>query len=66
MMWIGPDLILCRRIGKPTLHFLNYFRNEGVPPDMIVDGSKEQTEGESKAECRQTDCQIRQIEPHSP
>ena len=59
MMWIGSDLILCRRSRKPTLHFLNYFRNEGVPPDMIVDGSKDQTEEEFKAKCRQADCRIR-------
>ena len=42
------------------------FRNEGVPPDFIVDGSKEQTKGGLKAKCRQADCHIRQIEPHSP
>ena len=42
------------------------FRHEGVPPEMIMDGSKEQNLGEFARKLRDDGCHIKQIEPHSP
>ena len=42
------------------------FKNDGVPDDLTLDGSKEQTAGEFRRKCREADVHIRQIEPHSP
>ena len=42
------------------------FRHEGVPPEMIVDGSKEQNLGDFDRKLRDPGCHRKQIEPHSP
>ena len=42
------------------------FKRDGVPPKIIVDGSKEQTQGEFRKKARQADCFIKQTEPYSP
>ena len=42
------------------------FKRDGVPTDMIMDGSKEQTLGEFRRKCRESGCHIRQVEPYSP
>ena len=42
------------------------FHRDGVPPVMILDGSKEQTLGEFRRKLRQADCHQRQTEPYSP
>ena len=42
------------------------FKRDGVPPEMIMDGSKEQTQGIFKRKLREADCHQRQIEPYSP
>ena len=42
------------------------FKNDGVPPDMVMDGSKEQTLGPFAKKLRDAGCHKRQIEPHSP
>ena len=42
------------------------FRHEGVPPEMIMDGSKEQNLGELARKLRDAGCHRKQIEPHSP
>jgi len=42
------------------------FARDGVPPAVIVDGSKEQNLGEFKRKARQADCHIKQTEPYSP
>jgi len=42
------------------------FHREGVPPKMIMDGSKEQTQGKFKKHCRLANVHIKQIEPYSP
>lgn len=42
------------------------FHRDGVPPTMILDGSKEQTLGVFKRKLREADCHARQTEPYSP
>ena len=42
------------------------FKRDGVPSTMVMDGSKEQTQGEFKRKCRESGCHIKQTEPHSP
>ena len=42
------------------------FTRDGVPLRLIVDGSKEQMQGEFRQKARQADCQLRAVEPHSP
>ena len=42
------------------------FKQEGVPPDMICDGSLEQTKGHFARKCRKADCHLQAIEPYSP
>ena len=42
------------------------FQRDGVPPDMIMDGSKEQTLGRFRDKCQEADCRIKQTEPYSP
>mmetsp|Transcript_22891 Transcript_22891/g.32768 ORF Transcript_22891/g.32768 Transcript_22891/m.32768 type:complete len:102 (-) Transcript_22891:709-1014(-) len=46
--------------------FSSLAQEVGVPPNLIMDGSKEQTLGEFKKKAHQADCKIRQIEPDSP
>ena len=38
----------------------------GVPPKIIMDGAKEQTQGEFRRKAREMDCRIHQLEPYSP
>ncbi len=42
------------------------FQHDGVPPKMIMDGSKEQTLGRFKNKCQDADCRIKQTKPYSP
>ena len=42
------------------------FRHEGVPPKIIMDGSKEQNLGDFARKLRDAGCHRKQIEPHSP
>jgi len=42
------------------------FKRDGVPPKIIVDGSKEQTMGTFAKKVRQADCWLKQTEPYSP
>ena len=42
------------------------FQRDGVPPKMIVDGSKEQTLGDFKRKVAEDGCHLRQTEPKSP
>jgi hypothetical protein len=41
-------------------------QRDGVPPKMIMHGSKEQTLGRFKKKCQDADCRIKQTEPYSP
>ena len=38
----------------------------GIPPHLIIDGSKEQTLREFRKKARQFGCHIKQSEPYSP
>ena len=42
------------------------FKRDGVPPKMIMDGSKEQSRGLFQKKCREADCHVRVTEPYSP
>jgi len=42
------------------------FQHDGVPPKMIMDGSREQTLGRFKKKCQNADCCIKQTKPYSP
>jgi hypothetical protein len=42
------------------------FHCDGVPPTMVLDGSKEQCKGDSKRKLCEADCHTRQTEPYSP
>ena len=42
------------------------FRHEGVPPEIIMYGSKEQNLGDFSRKLRDNGCHRTQIEPHSP
>ena len=42
------------------------FHRDGVPPTMVLDGSKEQCLGNFKRKLREADCHLRQTEPYTP
>ena len=42
------------------------FQRDDVPPDMIMDRSKEQTLGCFRDKCQEADCRVKQTEPYSP
>ena len=42
------------------------FRRDGVPPAIIVDGSKEQTQGKFASKVREANCWLKQTHPYSP
>jgi hypothetical protein len=42
------------------------FHRDGVPPTMVLDGSKEQTKSDFKRKLREAHCHARQTEPYSP
>ena len=42
------------------------FHRDGVPPTMVLDGSKEQTQADFRRKLREADCHLRQTEPYSP
>ena len=50
--------------AKETIYLL--FQRDGVPTNMIVYGSKEQTLGDFKRKVVEAGCQLRQTEPESP
>jgi hypothetical protein len=42
------------------------FQRDGVPSTMVMDGSKEQLQGEFRRKCREANCHVKQTEPYSP
>jgi hypothetical protein len=42
------------------------FHEVGVPDKMVMDGSKEQTQGEFKKKLRDAGCMVHQTEPYTP
>ena len=43
-----------------------YFKEVGVPPDLIADGAREQVRGEALRLAQQCGCQIRELEKDTP
>jgi hypothetical protein len=41
-------------------------KREGVPPEMIMDGAKEQIQGKFKDKLKEANCHLKQTEPYSP
>ena len=41
-------------------------QRDGVPPNIIMDGSREQTMGEFRRKAREMGCRLKQTEPYSP
>ena len=55
------------RLKSEAHHALSLlFARDGVPPTIVVDGSKEQTQGKFRHKARQADCHLWAVEPHSP
>ena len=42
------------------------FQRTGVPDNLIVDGSKDQVQGDFKKTCSGAGCRLKQTEPYSP
>ena len=42
------------------------FKRDGVPPNMVVDRSKEQTLGSLRKKCQEASCHMNHTEPYSP
>jgi hypothetical protein len=42
------------------------FHRDGAPPEMVMDGAREQIHGEFRRKCREASVHVKQIEPHSP
>ena len=42
------------------------FQRDGLTPQMIVDGSKEQVGGDFARKCKEAGCYLKQTEPCSP
>jgi hypothetical protein len=42
------------------------FHRDGVPPTMVLDGSKEQCHGDFKRKLHKADCHLSQTKPYSP
>ena len=43
-----------------------FFKINGVPPKMVMYGSKEQTLGSFRKKCQEEDCYINQTDKYSP
>jgi len=55
-----------RRKGEAHEALSLLFHRDGVPPVMVVDGSKEQTSADFRRKLKEADCHLRQTEPYSP
>jgi len=55
-----------RRKGEAHEALSLMFQREGVPPRMVMDGSKEQTLGRFRSKLVDACCERRTIEPYSP
>ena len=58
--WLQAHLMKKKSDAHNTLSLV--FQCDGVPPKMIMDGSKEQTLGRFKQKCQNADCHIKQTE----
>jgi hypothetical protein len=55
-----------KRKGEAHKALSLLFHWDGVPPTMVLDGSKEQTQADFRRKLREADCHLRQTEPYSP
>jgi len=55
-----------KRKGEAHETLLLMFHRDGVPPTMVTDGSKEQTQGNFRRKLREADCHLRVTKPYSP
>ncbi len=62
--WARAQAMTRKGEAHETLSLL--FHHDGVPPTMVLDGSKEQTKGDFKRKLHEADCHARQTEPYSP
>ena len=62
--WCRAHLMKLKSDAHNLLSLL--FQCNGVPPKLIMDGSKEQTLGRFKKKCQDADCRIKQTKPYSP
>ena len=53
---------------KSEAHDTQYlmFKRDGVPPNMIVDKSREKSLGDFARKCREAECNLVNSEPYSP
>ena len=62
--WCRANPMRAKSDAHDTLSLL--FQRDGVPPTMVMDGSKEQTLGKFKKKLQEAQCKMKQTEPHSP
>jgi hypothetical protein len=61
--WARAHPMTRKSESHETLSLL--FHCDGVPPSMVLDGSKEQTKGDFMRKLCEADCHTRQTEPYS-
>ena len=54
-----------RKSGFPKA-LKSFFKDEGLPPAIVTDGSKEKVQGESLKLCHQVGCELRELEQGTP
>ncbi len=52
--------------GNAHEALLLMFKRDGVPPEIILDGSKEQVEGAFKRKLKEVNCHLHVTKPYSP
>ncbi len=62
--WARAHPMKCKLGAHETLSLA--FQQNGVPPAMVTDDSKEQTKGEFRYKLKEADCHPRVTEPYSP
>ncbi len=55
-----------KRKGDTHEALLLLFKRDGVPHEMILDDSKEQTQGNFKCNLNEANCHMKMTEPYSP
>ena len=63
--YITAKPMVSRKSGFPKA-LTAFFKEEGVPPALVVDGAKEQVKGKSLKLCHQVGCEIRELEQGTP
>jgi hypothetical protein len=55
-----------KRKGEAHEVLLLMFKRDSVPPEMILDGSKEQVKGAFRRKLKEVNCHLHVTEPYSP